>query len=167
MKKNSNSRNSDINILKEEIQNTKEILRNLYKYHDDFMRKDFKRLKKGRASSIVIADIIEKSYTCLETLFMRISQFFENNLSKERWHMDLLHKMTLSINGIRIAAISNKTYAVLLEILKFRHFKRYYFELEYDWDKITYLQRQFKKLKPLISKDLQAFSIFLEKLGKL
>lgn len=37
----------------------------------------------------------------LSTLFLRISQFFENSLESSRWHTDLLDKMTLHITGIR------------------------------------------------------------------
>ncbi len=30
-------------------------------------------------------------------MFLRISQFFENNLDTEKWHRDLLHKMRIEI----------------------------------------------------------------------
>ena len=41
------------------------------------------------------------TYTALETLFLRVSQFFENRLAPDRWHSDLLEKMTLEVPGIR------------------------------------------------------------------
>ncbi len=44
--------------------------------------------------------------------------------------------MILEIEGVRKAVISDETYSNLLEFLKFRHFKRYYFEFDYDWDKL-------------------------------
>lgn len=158
-------KNNDIILLKEEINNTKKLLDNIYSYYNEFMKSDFTVLGRKRASSIVIADTIERFYTCLETLFLRISQFFENNLDSNRWHMDLLHKMTLNINGIRKNVISNTTYNILNEILKFRHFRRYYFELEYDWDKIDFIQQKFNKIKPLIEKDLNSFISFLDSLN--
>jgi hypothetical protein len=116
--------------------------------------------------AIVISDLICSYYTCLETIFLRISQFFENSLSKEKWHLDLLQKMTLQIDGIRNAVILDETYNILVELLKFRHFKRYYFELEYDWDKLDFVQKKFKQADEKVKKDLAKFFIFLENLER-
>ena len=82
--------------------------------------------------------MLENYYTCLETIFLRISQSFENHLESARWHNDLLQKMTLETEGVRTAAVSDEAFPPLFELLKFRHFKRYYFELEYDWDRLDY-----------------------------
>ena len=71
-------------------------------------------------------------YTCLETIFLRISQSFENRLEPARRHNDLLRKMTLEVEGVRAAAVSEEAFFPLFELLKFRHFKRYYFDLESD-----------------------------------
>lgn len=100
---------------------------------------------------MVTAQIIENFYTSVETLFLRISQFFENSLNKDKWHKDLLGKMALHIEGVRDRVITEATYKDLTELLQFRHFKRYYFELEYDWGKLDFLtgklEAQFKKLR--------------------
>lgn len=82
---------------------------------------------------MVVAEFMVDYYTCLETCFFRISQLFENHLSPDRWHADLLEKMTLSMPDIRVAVIPEPVAADLNELMKFRHFRRYYFELEYDW----------------------------------
>ena len=42
-----------------------------------------------------MATLIESNYTCAETILLRISQYFENSLSDQRRHKDLLEKMTL------------------------------------------------------------------------
>ncbi|MCF6334905.1 MAG: hypothetical protein L3J12_04120 [Spirochaetales bacterium] len=85
---------------------------------------------------IVLAEIITDYYTCLETVFVRISKTFENNLEKIRWHANLLERMIVEIPGIRKALLSDRSYNLLKEIMRFRHFKTYYFELEYDKDRI-------------------------------
>ncbi len=156
--------NEEIDILIGEINNTQKILKEIYSYYDEFLQKEFTFLGRNTTSAIIISDIMEKFYTCLETLFLRISQFFENSLEKDKWHIDLLHKMQLEIDNIRKPVISEKSYKYLLELLRFRHFKRYYFEMEYDWDKIDYLQKKFKQCKSLLKKDFRQFCIFLKKI---
>ena len=59
------------------------------------------RLGKTPVSALIIAGLLENYYTCLETIFLRISQHFENRLGSDRWHRDLLQKMTLEIKGVR------------------------------------------------------------------
>jgi hypothetical protein len=76
----------------------------------------------------------------------------------------LLHKMTLDIKGIRKAVISDDTFSVMDEILRFRHFRRYYFEMEYDWDRIDMIEKKYIQAHELLYKDLDEFSLFLRKL---
>ena len=49
--------------------------------------------------------------------------------------------------------------------MKFRHFRRYYFELDYDWDKLDYLQTVFKRVVDRLPSDLQSFVSFLRQLA--
>lgn len=113
---------------------------------------------------IVIADYLEKYYTCLETLFLRVAQHFENNLRAERWHHDLLDRMRIRIGPIRERVISDDAYPLLVELLKFRHFKRYYFDIRYDWDKLTFLMKKFSELRAILPADLDRFVAFLDRL---
>jgi len=85
-------------------------------------------LGRTSISALIIAGLLENYYTCLETICLRISQSFENRLDPARWHHDLLQKMTLEIEGVRTAAISEAAFSPLFELLKFRHFERYYFD---------------------------------------
>lgn len=125
-------------------------------------RADLELLGKTDRSALMVAGILENYYTCLETIFLRISQYFENNLSPDQWHRDLLEKMTIDIEGIRITAVSEESYPRLLELLKFRHFRRYYFEMEYDWDRLEFLTKKFNEVHPLVKKDLERFTGFLK-----
>ncbi|RKX69818.1 MAG: hypothetical protein DRP60_16275 [Spirochaetes bacterium] len=126
------------------------------------LENEIKQLGKTPASALIIAGLLENYYTCLETIFVRISQFFENHLDPSRWHSDLLQKMTLNIPGIRTAAVSDESFPALLELLKFRHFKRYYFDLEYDWDRLDFLLLKLQKVHLLVKRDLVRFIEFLE-----
>jgi hypothetical protein len=115
-------------------------------------------------SSMGMAQFFGNFYTCAETIFFRISAFFENSLDKERWHSHLLDRMTCAIPGQRPAVIDDSTASALLEYLKFRHFTRYYFEFDYDREKLAYLGSRFPFAVKGLVHDMDRFTDFLEKL---
>jgi hypothetical protein len=156
---------SDILVLINEIEKGLMVYFRIFDFYKDFTKNKFNRKLKKIEDAIVISEVFCNSYTCLETIFLRISQHFENNLQSNRWHQNLLQNMTIRVDDIRERVLSEETYNVLLEFLKFRHFKRYYFEFSYDWDKLDFLQKKYKKLLPLIKKDITAFVAFLRKLA--
>ncbi len=114
--------------------------------------------------AVFLSEIFVNYYTCLETIFFRISQFFENSLPQEHWHSELLQKMCLNIPDIREAVISEEIFNLLDEFRKFRHFKRYYYSLDYDWDRLDYLGKQFMKLYASCPSDIARFKKFLNRL---
>ena len=124
------------------------------------------QLGRTPISALIVAGLLENYYTCLETIYLRISQSFENKLEAARWHNDLLQKMTLEIEGVRTAAVSDDAFSPLFELLKFRHFKRYYFELEHDWDRLDYLVTKLRQAHPLVTRDLERFVRFAAALDR-
>lgn len=52
----------------------------------------------------------------------------------------------------------------LLELMRFRHFKRYYFGTAYDWERIDSLLRRIARLADQLPGELQAFRAFLSQL---
>ena len=156
-----NDRYDDISLLLSQIKKSESVLNRIARGYDDFLKTDFNVLGEKNTSAIVIAEYLVDYYTCLETMFLRISQFFENNLNKEKWHADLLEKMTLRIEGIREPVIPERTQGLLSELMKFRHFRRYYFELDYDWDKLRYLQKKFSEIRHLVPGELSVFQVFV------
>ncbi|MBN1348860.1 hypothetical protein JXJ21_05580 [candidate division KSB1 bacterium] len=158
------SANAKILTLKSEIIKGTNVLDRISEFYEQYIDATFDPGARRIDQAIVIADLICSYYTCLETIFFRISQFFENDLSKEKWHQDLLEKMTLNIEGVRTAVISGSTHQMLLELLKFRHFKRYYFELNYDWDKLEFIQKKFVQAVENVKRDLSAFLKFIDQL---
>ena len=156
--------NRELEVLSGEITNTLNIIGMLYDKYKKFLIEELKSLGEKPITAAYLADILNSFYTYLETLFLRISNYFENQLENERWHQDLLDKMTIEIPDIRIAAISSESFGKLKELLRFRHFRRYYFEMEYDWDKLVYLQKKFIELERPIKRDLECFHDFLKAL---
>ena len=132
----------------------------VYRSMESALDGEIAQLGKTPISALIVAGLLENYYTCLETIHLRISQSFENKLEAPRWHNDLLQKMTLEIEGVRTAAVSEEAYSPLFELLKFRHFKRYYFELEYDWDRLDYLVTKLRQVHPLVTRDLERFVRF-------
>ncbi len=149
-------------ILQEDVKKHIDILETLYRYKEQASENELKILGKTQSSALIFAGILEQYYTCLETVFLRISQYFENDLTPDKWHTELLRKMNLKIEGIRSEVISDKSFKLLLELLRFRHFKRYYFQLEYDWDRLDFLLKKIDQVHPLVLDDLERFRKFLK-----
>lgn len=160
------SRSEKVSELIGEFSKTETILNKIWAFHDEFLNGDLVKLGKGKSAGIVMAEIYTDYYTSMETLFFRISQTFENHLSKERWHSDLLHKMSLDVPSVRRPVLSDETVTILEEFLRFRHFKRYYFQSEYDWDRLDYLEKKYQTSIPLLRSDFNVFKVFLDELAK-
>ncbi len=125
---------------------------------------DISLLGRTPRAAVMLAGLIENYYTCGETLFVRISQFFENNLPAERWHRELLERMTLEIGSARPRVISDESFNDLLEVMRFRHFKRYYFGTSYDWARVDALLSRIDRLADRLPEELGAFKVFLQKI---
>ncbi len=112
----------------------------------------------------MVAGLLENYYTCLETMFYRISQCFGNGLASSHRHSDLLEKMNVPVEGIRIEAVSDENFPRLLELLRFRHSRRYYFEMDYDWERLEYLRNNLARAHPKAIDDIRRFIDFLHAL---
>jgi hypothetical protein len=152
--------------LQAELQKTLGLLARQRAFYDDFLAGDYQKLGRGKVAAIVVAEVLTDYYTCVETLFWRISQFFENNLPADRWHAEVLRKMTLQVDGVRERVLSDGTFARLDELRRFRHFRRYYFEFDYDWGKLDYLLTVYDGLTGLLARDLTGFERFLDSLAR-
>lgn len=153
----------DIQTLRGEIQRSLAVVARLEEFFIQFQNNRLSATS-GTDEAMVVAQSLSNYYTCLETLFLRISQFFENGLDSARWHQSLLDKMALEIPDYRPPVISDITHRTLLEFLKFRHFTRYYFELDYDWDKLHYLIKKFNDVHIVIKEEVLVFDKYLSEL---
>ena len=155
-----------INSLRGEIQRCLAVLVRLEEYFVQFQKNRLSSTS-GTDEAMVVAQTLSNYYTCLETLFLRISQFFENGIDSKRWHQTLLDKMVLEIPDFRPRVISDTTHRTLSEFLKFRHFTRYYFELDYDWDKLRYLIKKFNEVRVAVRDEIAAFDAYLRKMAEI
>jgi hypothetical protein len=100
---------------------------------------------KNQWSAMIVTKLISDYYTCAESIFLGISQAFENHLEPSRWHSELLHKMTVAVPELRPKLFDTASISAFRELLAFRHFARYYFEMAYDWQKLDFLMVQLEK----------------------
>jgi hypothetical protein len=128
-------------------------------YSQVFMATD----KRDIRDAVLLADILCNTYTCIETILFRISRVFENHLDPNQWHKELLRKMHIDIPNIRKAVLSRDSYQLLDELRRFRHFKRYYYDFDYDWSRLDYLRLIYEKLLLLIKNELYNYTDFLLK----
>lgn len=152
--------------LRAEVRKTLELVARQRAFYDSFLTGDYRKLGQGKVAAIVIAEVLTDYYTCVETLFWRIAQFFGNGIPAGRWHAEVLRRMTLCVEGVRERVLSDATFARLDELRRFRHFRRYYFGQEYDWGKLAYLQQAYGELDGLLGQDLARFDGFLERLAQ-
>ena len=147
-----------------EVRKTQTLLDGNASYYHEFVATDFATLGRKTSMAMALSQVMVDYYTAIETLFLRISQFFENSLKKDEWHKDLLYKMTLDVENCRVPVIADETFARLQELLRFRHFRRYYFEQNYDWDRIEMVRKKYAEVHPMVKRDLDRFVGFLHQL---
>lgn len=142
------------------------ILRETKAELDAALTEDVVLLGKTPRAGVLVAGLLENYYTCAETIFVRISRYFENNLQPERWHSDLLDRMVLEIEGIRPRVLSDAAKNDLAELMRFRHFRRYYFGTDYDWTRLEELILRVGRAHDVLCRELQSFVTFLRELNE-
>lgn len=154
-----------VRTLQGELAKTLGRVAEIEEYHAEF-RRDFPPVETPRNYDLVLlADLVTDYYTCLETGFVRISKLFENHVDP-RWHKSLLERMALEIPAIRARVLAEDTFACLDELMRFRHFRRYYFDRRYERERMALLEKTFLRSLPLVRRDLAAFLAFLEELAR-
>lgn len=155
-----------IRLLQGEIARTLRAMDDAEGYYGRF-RADFPSLPTERNYDLVIlADILTDYYTCVETALVRIAKSFENELEERRWHASLLERMNVEVPRVRPRCLSAGTYGHLHELMRFRHFRRYYFDRKYDRERMGLLEKSFLLSIPLVKADLNRFLEFLDRLAE-
>lgn len=141
------------------------VLDRINEFYDRFHRQP-RAAGRSVENAIIVSDVMVSFYTCLETSFLRISQFFENALDDARWHEQLLRAMTWTVPGVRERVISGPTWTALSELRRFRHFKRYYFSFDYEWDRLELVRAKYLACRVPVRGELAAYSAYLRRLAE-
>ncbi len=119
------------------------------------------------SQSIAIGYYLQVIYGLFENLFKRIARTFENHLTDDtRWHAELLHRMTLEIEGVRPAVISATLYHSLNELRGFRHLFRNAYLLDFDPRRLQLLLEHAHIIQELYQQELTSFVSFLDQLAQ-
>ena len=154
-----------IAALAAELDATLPVLDRINGFYDRFHRLPA-AVERSTENAIIVSDVMVSFYTCLETAFLRISQFFENALDGARWHEQLLRAMIWTVPDVRDRVISDATLAALSELRRFRHFKRYYFAFDYDWEQLELVRSKYLACRRQVHAELAAYSAYLRRLAK-
>ena len=148
-----------------ELRSALPVLERIDRFHDEFQRQPHAS-RQSIENAIIVSDVMVSFYTCLETAFLRISQFFENALDDARWHEQLLRAMTWTVPGVRERVICDATCAALAELRRFRHFKRYYFAFDYDWERLELVRSKYLACRGQVRAELEAYASYVERLAE-
>lgn len=97
-------------------------------------------------------------YCAFEDLFKIVAKAFENNiLDEERYHIELLKRMTLRIDEIRPALISNENFKSLDDLRAFRHRLRHAYVYDVEAEKVRNVLNIALKLKDQYKIDVKKF----------
>lgn len=140
------------------------VLSRIEEHLEAFLANEGKTMGRNNVAAVVVADALTRYYTASETIFFRIARFFENNIGGDRWHAELLDRMLVAIPNVRPSVLSEKTYGAVRELMRFRHFSRYYVELDYDWDRLDFLLIKYNQAKAGLKPELKEFCQTMESL---
>lgn len=116
---------------------------------------------------IVVAYYLHNLYCAFESIFQRIAEVFENHVSDQgRWHAELLHRMTLDIEGIRPRLLSDQAYDCLDELRRFRHLFRSAYRMRLDAERLALVYRKAQALEHVYQADIERFLAFLDTLAQ-
>ena len=140
------------------------VLDRINRFYDEFHQRS--ETRRSTENAIIVSDVFVSFYTCVETAFLRISQLFENTLDSSRWHEQLLRAMTRTIPSVRERVISDTSYTALSELRRFRHFKRYYFAFDHDWERLELVRAKYLACRAPVQAEIAAYSAYLRRLAE-
>ena len=153
----------DIERLRAELKSDAERIELLYSSN----RKAEERIQAGADDYLDYAALgytIHNLFSLMENSCFRIAKFFENHISDESWHKELLDRMRLNIDGVRPAFLSDETYYLLDDLRAFRHLFRNLYARPLDRDRILLVQKKTPKAITGFNKAVEKYLVFLIKL---
>jgi len=131
----------------------------------DKLKSELRQTKKAplisrRAQGSILHDF----YNCCERIFKKISTKINGEFGEsEKWHKELLVRMTILVKGVRPVVISEKIAAELDDYLSFRHVFRNIYGFELEGERLNRLIQKFDSITERFKKEIREF---LKKLKK-
>lgn len=141
-----------LTILKSEVESQIKEIESIY------LKIEKRRQKRGKAALESTAYQLHNLYCAFEDLFKIIAETFENHIQdKSGYHVELLKRMTMIIEGIRPNFLSGESYRLLDNLRSFRHFFRHAYSYEIDSRKVRIVLKDVDMLQEIYRKDIDDF----------
>jgi hypothetical protein len=112
---------------------------------------------------IVAAYRLHNLFSAFENMFVNIAAVFENSIDEgERWHMQLLERMTLNAMPLRPNVIDEEAYEALDELRRFRHLFRHAYGKRLHADRLNLVLQRVFALKKMYKSQIETFLQFLQ-----
>jgi len=145
-----------LNVLKADINREIKNLRELELEMKDILKEveDSPRKMEMRAMGSILHDF----YCAVERIFERIGSNVDGELPQgSDWHVQLLERMAIPIDGIRQSVIKNKSLENLRQILAFRHIFRNVYGFELKWERFRHLVNKLPEVTERFEEDITNF----------
>ncbi|MDO8445648.1 MAG: hypothetical protein Q7T53_06050 [Deltaproteobacteria bacterium] len=117
-----------------------------------------RKKKRGKAGLESIGYQLHNLYCAFEDLFKIVAESFENHIQdKAKYHMELLKRMRVSIEGVRPPLLTQESYLLLNNLRSFRHFFRHAYSYEIDARKVRIVLEDVDKLRDIFKRDVEDF----------
>ena len=103
------------------------------------------RIRHGATDELdwaALAYTIHNIYNALESYFLRVSRFFENDLPPSVWHRELVERMTIEIEDLRPRLLDRSLAQDIHELRAFRHVFRNLYGTRLNPDRIQIVQNR-------------------------
>jgi hypothetical protein len=141
-----------LTVLKAEIEAQVREIDNVYVRLQERMR------SKGKPAVESIGYQLHNLYRAFEYLFEMVAETFENNVhDRTKYHLELLKRMTVPIQGVRPSLVAHQSFLLLDNLRAFRHFFRHAYSYDLDERKVRIVLSDALALKDLYKADIDAF----------
>jgi len=126
----------------------------------DQLRAELKKVlgEEPVSSRRIKGSILHDFYNCCERVFRRISLGINGGFDLgEKWHKELLHRMTIPIGDIRPQVISEELAAELDDYLAFRHLFRNIYGFELKGERLDRLVGKFERTSEAFKTEVGGF----------
>ncbi len=104
-------------------------------------------------------------YTGVESLLTRVAQVLDGYATRsDDWHRRLLVSMSEPLEDVRPAVLTERTFARLDELRRFRHLFRHAYGAELDRERVNDLVNQTMGMRPTLDEELHRLEAFVEAL---
>jgi hypothetical protein len=105
---------------------------------------------------------LHHAYCAVEAILDRVARMLEGSLpGGADWYVALLETMSLDIEGVRPAVLSQSSLPLLRRLLSFRHFFRHAYSTALDAERLSALRQDALDLGPMLEKDLARLDDYL------